>query len=195
MKLIEDGSMPVDADPLSPDQIATIRKWINLGARLDSAASAETRLVRLMPRLPQPAPPEHYAAAMPVTALAVAPDSRLLVSSGYHELLVWSLPDAKLIRRIPDVAERVYGLDFHPDGNRIAVASGTPGQVGEVKVFDVESGAPMNDFLISEDTMFDVEFSPDGNRLAACSADGTIGIFALDDRSVRTFLSKIIRTG
>ena len=33
--LIEDGSMPKDADPLSPEQIAAVKHWINTGAVLD----------------------------------------------------------------------------------------------------------------------------------------------------------------
>lgn len=107
--------MPYDADPLSDDQIALIRQWIDLGARLDWVADADVPLIRLIPRVAQPSPPQQYHAPIPVTALAVDPSSKLLASSGYHEVLLWSLPSAELVGRLSNVAERVHGLAFHPD--------------------------------------------------------------------------------
>ncbi|MGV3486581.1 MAG: c-type cytochrome domain-containing protein [Planctomycetaceae bacterium] len=181
LQLIEDGSMPYDADPLTDEQVALIRRWIALGARLDSGAGSSTPLIRLMPRTPQPSPPAQYRASIPVTALAIDPAGQQLASSGYHEVLLWSLPTGTLTGRIANVAERVYGLAYHPDGHRLAVASGTPGQWGEVKVFEVPSGRLVSDLLVSEDAIFDVSYSPDGSQLAAGGADGTIAIFSPDD--------------
>lgn len=188
LQFIEDGSMPFDADPLSDDEITLVRRWIELGARIDSSADTSAPLIRLMPRVTQPAPPQRYRAPIPVTAVATDPSGKTLASSGYHEVLLWSLPSAELTTRISNIAERVYGLAFHPDGRRLAVASGTPGQLGEVKIFDVQSGKLLSDLLVSEDAMFGVAFSPDGSRLAACGADGTIAIFPLDDASGRSRL-------
>lgn len=185
VELIESGEMPYDADPLSEDQITLIRRWVDLGARLDSAADPDTPLIRLMPRVTQPPPPPTYSAAVPVTALAVDPSSTRLASSGYHEVLIWTLDQAAPPLRLTNVAQRVYGLAFHPDGRRLAVASGTPGRLGEVKLFDSVSGQLLADLLVSEDAMFDVAFSPDGNRLAACGADGSIAVFAVDDPTAR----------
>ncbi|WP_164100793.1 c-type cytochrome domain-containing protein [Candidatus Laterigemmans baculatus] len=119
LQLVEDGSMPYDADPLSDEQISTIRQWIDQGARLDASADAEAPLVRLMPRIPQPEPPRKYIAPVPVSAVAVDPAGLRVASSGYHEVLMWSLPSGELSGRIPNVAERVHGLDFHPDGKRL----------------------------------------------------------------------------
>jgi len=184
LQFIEDGSMPFDADPLSNDEITLVRRWIELGARIESSAETGTPLIRLMPRVTQPAPPQRYRVSIPVTAVATDPSGKILASSGYHEVLLWSLPSAELTTRISNIAERVYGLAFHPDGTRLAVASGTPGQLGEVKLFDVQSGKLLRDLLVSEDAIFGVTFSPDGSRLAACGADGTIAIFSLDDASV-----------
>jgi len=183
LQFIEDGSMPFDADPLSDDEITLVRRWIELGARIDSSAETSAPLIRLMPRVTQPTPPRRYRVPIPVTAVATDPSGKILASSGYHEVLLWSLPSAELMMRISNIAERVYGLVFHPDGKRLAVASGTPGQLGEVKVFDVQSGKLLRDLLVSEDAIFGVTFSPDGSRLAACGADGTIAIFPLDDPS------------
>ncbi|MCA9031378.1 MAG: hypothetical protein KDA66_11245, partial [Planctomycetaceae bacterium] len=100
-----------------------------------------------------------------------------LASSGYHEVLLWSAENGQLVRRITNVAERVYGLEFTADGARLAVAAGTPGRIGEVKIFQVADGALLANMVATDDAMFDVAFSPDGTRLAACGADRTIRIF------------------
>lgn len=174
---VEDGSMPKDADPLTPEQIALIKKWVALGARLDARAAPEAPLLQIMPKFVQPPAPEAYPVAIPVTALAFSPDGVLLASSGYHEVILWNVADHTIVRRMTNVAERVYDIAFHPDGARIAVASGTPGQIGEVKIFAIADGALLADLVTVEDAMFGVAFSPDGARLAACGADRSIRIF------------------
>ena len=182
-QLIEDGSMPYDADPLPEADVETIRRWIDSGARIDAGADAQAMLVRLMPRQTQPEPPESYRASVPVTALAVSPDGQTLATSGYHEVLLWSLKDGQLRRRIGDVAQRVHGLDFHPDGRLLAVAAGTPGRWGEVSLFDVESGRRAADVATAEDSFFAVAFAPDGRRLATACADGSVSILSLREQA------------
>jgi len=184
VQMIEDGSMPYDADPLSEAEITLVRRWVDLGARIDVDADRNAPLIRLMPRVKQPEPPKAYSTPIPVTALAISEDRMILASSGYHEVLLWSLEGegpATLKARIANVAQRVHGLAFHPSQNWLAVASGTPGQLGEVKLFDWYSGDAIADLLVSEDEMFDVAFSPDGQHLAACGAAGSIAIFSRDE--------------
>ena len=180
---IVDGWMPYETDPLLPEEIELIGRWIDLGARLDIIADANAPLLRLMPRSAQPFPPSTYAASVPVTALAIDRTGTQLASSGYHEILVWSLADKSLAKRISNVAQRIYGLDYHPQSSLLAVASGTPSKIGEVKIFDAATGELHADLAISEDVMFDVAFSPDGNRLAAAGADASITIFDLSPKS------------
>lgn len=176
---VVDGWMPFEADPLEPQQVTLIRDWIEQGARLDVAAELDAPLIRIMPRVTQPAPPQQYRAPLPITALAIDPSGGRLATSGYHEVLIWDLKSGKLSQRITNVAQRVYGVAFDSAGARLAIASGTPGQLGEVKLFDSASGELINDLFISADAMFAVEFSPDGTRLAASGAEGTIVIFDL----------------
>jgi Planctomycete cytochrome C/WD domain, G-beta repeat len=175
--MIDAELMPKDADPLSKEEIATVRKWIATGAKLDAGLDGGAPLIAIMPKLPQPLPPESYRVPVAVTALAWSPDGSLLASSGYHEVLLWNAADGTLVRRITNVAERVYDIDFSPDGQRIAVAAGTPAQIGEAKIFTVAEGQLLADLVATDDSVFAVAFSPDGSRLASAGADRTVRIY------------------
>jgi hypothetical protein len=178
--LIEDGSMPAEADPLADEEIALIKKWVALGGRLDAGADPNLPLIRIMPRPQQPDSPESYRLAIPVTALAFSPDGATLASSGYHEVLLWNVADGTLLRRIGNMAERIYDLEFHPDGQRLAIAAGTPGQFGEVRIVNATDGSVVRDLTVIEDVAFGVSFSPDGTRLACAGGDRTIRVFDVE---------------
>jgi hypothetical protein len=175
--LIEDGTMPQDADPLKKSEIALIRHWIDTGATLDAGLNPADPLVADMPSFPQPLPPANYRVPIPVTAVAFSPDGEQLATSGYHEILVWSSADGTSLRRITNVAERVYSLQYSPDGKLIAVGAGTPAQLGEVKLFSAATGDLVADVARTSDAVFTVAFSPDGKRLAAGGADRAIRVY------------------
>ncbi|MEZ6058024.1 MAG: c-type cytochrome domain-containing protein [Planctomycetaceae bacterium] len=177
--VLEDGSMPQDADPLSKEQIQLVQKWIDFGASLDAGVSPTAPLFKIVPRRPQPAAPETYRVPIPVTAIALSPNGASLATSGYHEVLIWSAEQGTLERRISNVASQVYDIAYHSDNQRIAIAAGTPGQGGEVKLFDTTNGNLLLDLVVVEDAMFSVAFSPDGTQLAASGADRAIRVFDL----------------
>jgi mono/diheme cytochrome c family protein len=180
--MIEDHSMPKDADPLLPEQIATIKKWVETGARLDAGVAATATLITIIPKLVQPMPPESYRVSVPVMALAFSPDGHLLATSGYREVLLWNPADGQLVRRIKNLAERPHDFEFSADGSILAVAAGTPGQMGEVKLFNVADGSLLADLFTTDDEVFSVAFSPDGTRLAAACADRSVRLFDVATR-------------
>lgn len=175
--MIEDGSMPKDADPLTAEQIAAIRLWIDTGAVLDAGLSESAPLIQIMPKEVQPNPPEAYPVPVPVTAVAFSPDGATLATSGYHEVILWKVEDGSMLRRITNVAERVYDIEFTSDGQKIVVASGTPAQIGEAKIFQVADGKLLGDLVRTDDSVFAVSLSPDGKRLATAGADRAIRVF------------------
>lgn len=174
---IEAGSMPKDADPLTDEQMALVKKWIETGARLDAGVSPTAALITIMPKPVQPMPPENYRVAVPVTALAFSPNGELLATAGYREVLLWNAADGQLVRRISNLAERPHDIEFSANGELLAVAAGTPGQLGEVKLFNVADGSLVRDLFTTDDEVFSVAFSPDGTRIAATCADRSLRVY------------------
>lgn len=175
--MVEDGSMPKDDDPLLPEQISLLKRWVAMGARLDAAADPSASFIEIMPRPQHPQPPQTYPRPIPVNAVAFAPDGTRVASAGYHEILLWALPDGSLTQRISGIAERVFAIEFMPDSNLIVVAAGTPGEIGEVKVFDVATGQLIQDLFVAATVTTSARFSGDGSRLAVSNVDGSIQLF------------------
>lgn len=175
--MIEDGSMPKDADPLTPEQLAAVKKWINTGAVLDAGFGETDPLIQIMPKEVQPPAPDVYPVAIPVTAIAFNHDGSLLATSGYHEVILWNVADGSIVRRITNVAERVYDIEFTKDGQRIVIAAGTPAQIGEAKIFQISDGKLLGDLVRTDDSVFAVALSPDESRLATGGADRAIRVY------------------
>jgi WD40 repeat protein len=186
--MIEDGSMPEDADPLSKEQIALVKQWINTGAKLNAGFTTRDKLIAIMPKAAHPKSPEAYRVPVPVTALTFNPTGTQLLTSGYHEVIVWNPADGSQVKRITNVAERVYDIEFSPDGKLFAVAAGTPSQIGEVKLFETATGKEVADLVRSEDSIFSVAFSADGTRIACGGADRAIRVYSVATGKQQTLI-------
>lgn len=181
--------MPAESEPLTSEQIELVREWIAAGGRFDGEIANES-LALVIPPAEYPAPPEVYRQALPITASAFSPDGKLIVTSGYHELAIWNTEDAKLVRRIKNVGQRVFALAFSSDGQTVAVGCGEPGRSGEVRLVDFNSGEIKGVVARTSDVVLDVAYRPGTNELAIASADSTIRLFNVETlQEVRTIAS------
>jgi hypothetical protein len=180
------------------DKAEVIARWIKEGAKIDGGLDPKADIVKeLRVRWKPPAPPKAYPFPTIVNALAFTPDAKQLVVGGHHELTVWDIEDAKLVKRIYTRAERAYGMAFLPDG-KLAVAGGRPGQEGDVRVYDIEAKGKtegeveildgVNDkkvmlkqLLDAEDSVLCIAASPDGKRLAAGGCDRAVRVWDLSE--------------
>ena len=93
---------------------------------------------------------------MPVTGLSFSPDGNQLLSSGYHELLVWDLKERTLARRIGNMGQRVTSIQFASGPGLLVVGCGQPGRGGEVRLVDFASGEVRSVPTRCDDMVLDV---------------------------------------
>ena len=175
----EDDRMPQKDDALPAAQIATLRQWIEQGAKFDGPYRTLALAVLAPPQ--HPAAPRAYAVPLPITALAFDVSGAHLAASGYHELTVWDAHSGALVQRIGPVAQRTFDLAYSPDGAWLACASGTPGRLGEVNLFQATNGQLARTLTTVGDAVLCLAFTPDGKRLAAGGADSVIRVWSLPE--------------
>ena len=163
------ANMPPSGSPLSDKQIDTIRTWIEQGAKNDYV---KTTIVH-----DQKNPPL-YSRLPIITSLDHSPDGKLLAVTGFHEVLLLDVSDpdslaendeittGRIIKRLIGMSTRVESVKFSPDGKRLAVSGGSPGELGEVQIWEVESGELLLSKTISHDTIYGVNWSPDGKMVS-----------------------------
>jgi WD40 repeat protein len=163
--------MPSDSDPLPEISINLIKTWIQQGASFDGS-SQDQALSSLLPTRKHPQPPTKYPAPIPLSAMTFHPSQSQLLVSGYHEITTWNL-EGELVNRIANQGERTYSIDIHPKLPRMLTASGTPGVMGEVRIFDLSTGTLVSVLATADEVIMDAQYSPDGKTIAVAMPSGS----------------------
>src|SRR5262249_5724048 len=137
-----------------PEEVAVLRAWVAAGAKEDLIAA-----VKLPPIKP------HAPLAPPVAAVAYRPDGKLLAASGHREVVLIDVASGDVAGKFPGPNGEVTAITFSRDGKLLAVASGTAGTLGEVRVYAVANGMPaekpLHVLAAHKDLVLDLAWSPD----------------------------------
>jgi WD40 repeat protein len=104
----------------------------------------------------------------PVTALAWCADYRLATAGVDKRVLVWEMPEGKLLHTLSTEAI-VRALAPSPDGKRLASA-----EDAVVQLWDVATGKSMMKLTGATESLLCIAFSPDGMRIAAGGYDSKL---------------------
>jgi WD40 repeat protein len=160
--------MPEGRKPLAETEIELIRRWIGEGATDDTPANAKSKY--------DMDHPPTYSRPPVITSLDFSPDGQLLAVSGFHEVLLVSAAEGKLVGRLVGLSERIQSLRFSPDGKLLAVTGGLPARMGEVQVWEVEKRKLALSVPMTYDTVYGVSWSPDGSKIAFGCGDNTVRV-------------------
>jgi len=154
---------PGKRDKLTPEEIASIKNWIDAGANPPAANKVRELAV---PKIQPKVPPRN-----PINALAYAPGPRLIAAARYGEVELHSAESHVLVRVLSGHRGNVNAVAFSSDGKQLFAASGEPALFGEVRQWDVAE-ANCSTFLKGHrDALYSLAISPDGATLATGSYD------------------------
>jgi len=175
LKLTEHKAKPIMPPSKSKqptaDEKKMFRAWIAAGGKNDGAEK-KTSLPDIKPKGSVPAP---------ISALAYHPDGKLLAVGGYQEVVLLDPRKQETTGKLNEQSGSVTALAFGKDGQRLAVASGSTGAAGELKVYAVTNGQldpkPERAWIAHSDIIYDLAFSPDGKLLATTGYDRLIKLW------------------
>ena len=177
-----DERMPKKSKPLLKNQIAVVHRWIKEGAKFDGK-DEKTALVQLVPSRIHAAPPTKYPRPLPITALAFSPNGKHLAISGLREVTVWDPVEGKMQRRISNMAQRTFALNWSRDSETVFAGGGIPGELGEVRAFNATNGKLRAVIHRASDVVLDVQLDQNGTTLAVADADNLITLYDTGDFS------------
>jgi WD40 repeat protein len=167
-------------EPLTPEELALIKLWIDQGAKAPTG-------LRVRPKVVLTALP---ASVKPVRALAVSPDKSAVASGRGNQVHVYDAGSGTFVRTLVD--PKLTGADNKPvqaahltivdsmaysaDGKYLA-----SGAYQEVKVWDAQTGELRATLTGFADRVVALAFAPGGKYLAtgggAATEDGEIKVF------------------
>ncbi len=172
----EKPDMPLNSEPLTAEQVHTLRTWISQGANDDTPADVGQAITAEHPPV--------YVTPPVVTSMDYSPDGKLLAVSGYHEVLIHTLDGSTPPKRLVGRSQRIESIAFAPDGKVLAVAGGTPSLFGEIQLWNVAEGKLLHSIILSYDTLFGVSFNGDGSLVAFGGADNRVRVAKVENAEV-----------
>ena len=195
----EEPYMPPSGDPLPPEQIELIRKWINDGALQNSSStpmakaetstdSAEAFVAATFSDSP-PMPEAALGEAAPWDGRAVVaraidanPRSPLLAVGSNRQVLLYNIDTYALLGALPFPEGDVYTMTFSIDGEYLLAGGGEEGNTGLGVLWNVRTGQRLGTYGEMFDTVLAADISPDNRMIAIGGPNKKVRVYATDTK-------------
>ena len=152
---------------LTSEEIATIKSWIDSGAKKPEAVKVrELVLPKIAPKV---------TPRKPINAVAYA--SKVIAVARYAEVELIAFETRLPLRTLAGHHGNVNAIVFSSDGKQIFAAGGENGLFGEVRQWNVADGKLIHEFEGHRDAIYGLALSPDGKTLATGSYDQKIKLW------------------
>ncbi len=195
---VEEPNMPPSGDPLTEEQLNTIREWILQGAGADAAAkkmasqaaeapTEEGVFVAAVfadtPPLPEaalPTPAVETDRGVAARAVATSPRAPLVAVGGYHQVLLYRADDWTCLGALPFPEGSIQTLTFSVNGEVLLAAGGMPGASGAVAAWNVRTGERTGTYDGGYDTVLAADISPDHSMVAVGGPNKVVRVYSAD---------------
>jgi hypothetical protein len=164
--------MPKESEPLLPQEVERIRRWVAQGATEDEAVSHRSQ---------RPSEPPVYHSLPAVHAMAFSPDGSLLAVPGRHEILLHQADGTAVVSRLLGDSPRLVSVVFSNDGALLVASGGAASEFGEVQIWDVAKREIVRSIKGSNDSFYGVSISRDNRHVAVGCADKLVRVFDVAD--------------
>ncbi len=199
----DEPKMP-SADKKIPDsQLATLKLWIEQGARENPAGKvsipAKTvdiglkSVVKGRPTGPPPMPAFGKLKLDPVVqarragavlALATSPWAPLAAIGGQKQVVLYNTDTNQIVGILPFTHGQINSIKFSRNAQFVLVAGGRGGQAGKAVLYKVETGEKITEVGIESDSILAADISADQSQIAVGSPSKLIRIYSTADGSV-----------
>jgi WD40 repeat protein len=114
----------------------------------------------------------------PITAVAIDEKNSWAIEGSQAGLIVRSWPELSKSNVLPTQLEHIHDIALSPDGTMLAVAGGTPAELGAAELYHWPAGELWKRLEPHEDLIYAVAWRGDSQLFALASADKAVKIFS-----------------
>ena len=170
---VEPKMPPEDNPQPSAAEIATIRAWIDAGARGPAGEQSD------YPELATPKIKPVAGVHSYLTSMALSPDGKQLALGRFRHVEIVDAATGKSIATTKELPGKVNNVCYSADGKTFVAASGIAGLYGVATICNSLDGSTVAQIKGHKDSLYDAALDPTGTLLATCSYDRDVNLWTV----------------
>jgi WD40 repeat protein len=156
---------PKDSKQPKPEEIALVKRWVDLGANGPSSPSPQSAAGFNVRHIEPKA-----TVASAITGVVFSPDGRWLAAARHRGMLLIDATTCRIDQTLVGAENPINAVAFSPDSRFLAAGEGLASIVGHVRLWEIGSKEPRA-FTGHADSIYALAFNPAGDRLVTASYD------------------------